>query len=389
MSTEKRKAQRRWTEEEDRILYEQAQNYTTRGKAKDWHRIATKLPGRTNKDCRKRWINNVCGSLKKGGWDEDEDERLLEAVRTHGQKWVVVANLVGCRSPDQCAKRWQNSLDPKLDHSEWDPEEDDLLLRSVAKHGREWKLIQEASYPNRSRNELKNRYTILTRDSASRGEKQRSVEKNNSPSTKSPSAGAQSSSNQSRTDQESADGTDEESYHWSPDHIDEGEEWDQLQLSSWTNRTVHESSAFSADPSNTEVTNNICDMSMSLPFCPPINTTSVDGAPAALLPTTVTPSYDYPYQYPALENRQHVWSNIPELDHMLTQSGGGIPPPPPPAQQQQQHGEDSTMSDAINAMNRSFGKVVIEINECDRNTLDNILDVVKSGNAKAKIEIQS
>lgn len=33
----------------------------------------------------------------------------------------------------------------------------------MKKHGREWKLIQELSYNTRSRNDLKNRYSILTR----------------------------------------------------------------------------------------------------------------------------------------------------------------------------------------------------------------------------------
>jgi hypothetical protein len=56
------------------------------GEVKDWNRIASQLPGRTNKDCRKRWVNKVRGSLKKGSWDEDEDERLSRAVKIHGQR---------------------------------------------------------------------------------------------------------------------------------------------------------------------------------------------------------------------------------------------------------------------------------------------------------------
>ncbi|KAK7953275.1 hypothetical protein PG988_013969 [Apiospora saccharicola] len=40
---------------------------------------------------------------------------------------------------------------------------DDRLLRAVEKHGRQWKQIQESYYKSRSRNDLKNRYTIITR----------------------------------------------------------------------------------------------------------------------------------------------------------------------------------------------------------------------------------
>ena len=54
-----------------------------KGALKDWNRIAAKLPGRTNKDCRKRWAK-VCENIKKGAWDSAEDERLQNAVQFYG-----------------------------------------------------------------------------------------------------------------------------------------------------------------------------------------------------------------------------------------------------------------------------------------------------------------
>lgn len=53
---------------------------------KDWQCIATKLPGRTNKDCRKRWHNVVSGGVNKGHWTQDEDKLLTEAVQTRGKR---------------------------------------------------------------------------------------------------------------------------------------------------------------------------------------------------------------------------------------------------------------------------------------------------------------
>lgn len=35
------------------------------GDIKDWNEIAKKIPGRNNKDCRKRFMNEVTGGLKK------------------------------------------------------------------------------------------------------------------------------------------------------------------------------------------------------------------------------------------------------------------------------------------------------------------------------------
>ncbi|KAI0139545.1 hypothetical protein F4776DRAFT_662498 [Hypoxylon sp. NC0597] len=130
MSSMKRRVPKRWTEEEDKVLHDETQKQyywpdaAAVGKiVKDWNRIAAKLPGRTNKDCRKRWVNKVCGSLKKGAWNEDEDERLLSGIVKHGQKWALVANQVGFRSPDQCAKRWQSNIDPNLERGGWSAEE--------------------------------------------------------------------------------------------------------------------------------------------------------------------------------------------------------------------------------------------------------------------------
>ncbi|KAH9894574.1 hypothetical protein F4778DRAFT_747487 [Xylariomycetidae sp. FL2044] len=63
MSEAERRIPKRWTEAEDSILYKEACSQLTAGEIKDWSRVAAKIPGRTNKDCRKRWVNKVCGGM--------------------------------------------------------------------------------------------------------------------------------------------------------------------------------------------------------------------------------------------------------------------------------------------------------------------------------------
>ena len=58
----------------------------SRGKLKDWHRIAAAIPGRNNKDCRKRWCK-INGESRKGLWEPDEDDRLQAGVRMHGFRY--------------------------------------------------------------------------------------------------------------------------------------------------------------------------------------------------------------------------------------------------------------------------------------------------------------
>ncbi|KAF2262159.1 hypothetical protein CC78DRAFT_324651 [Lojkania enalia] len=165
LSTQKNTARqpRKWTITEDQRLREEVEAQMSGGEVKDWCKIAARIPGRTNKDCRKRWTNSVAGGLKKGQWARSEDILLSRGVQKYGQRWVLVAEIVQSRSADQCAKRWQQSLDPELDRSEWRESEDKVLIQAVQKLGRHWKDIQRQHFPGRSKNCIKNRYTVLVR----------------------------------------------------------------------------------------------------------------------------------------------------------------------------------------------------------------------------------
>lgn len=154
---------RRWTSAEDQILREQVDAQQIQGVGRDWCQVALALPGRTNKDCRKRWHNSVAEGLRKGQWSKSEDQLLIHGVHRYGSQWTKVATCVSTRSADQCAKRWQQSLDPRLDRSEWRENEDTALLAAVNRLGRHWKDIQEEYLPHRSKNCVKNRYSVLSR----------------------------------------------------------------------------------------------------------------------------------------------------------------------------------------------------------------------------------
>jgi len=154
--------------------------------------VATYLPRRNNKDCRKRWHYNVAHSIRKGTWTKEEDQRLREAVEIHGARWSKIAQVVGSRNGDQCWKRWYDCLDPRIDKSPWTPEEvsgfsflrkrnktlwltvstilfqDAHLLLKVAKHGRSWTEISQmvgsrSGGQYRTSLACKNRYSILQR----------------------------------------------------------------------------------------------------------------------------------------------------------------------------------------------------------------------------------
>ncbi|KAI1275975.1 hypothetical protein F5Y07DRAFT_399749 [Xylaria sp. FL0933] len=99
MSSSPRKSPKRWSAQEDAALHEAVTKQQSSRGSKDWHRIAQCLPGRSNKDCRKRWVNQVRGGLRKGAWNQDEDERLRQAVTKYGTRtrgsWMRSSDTVG------------------------------------------------------------------------------------------------------------------------------------------------------------------------------------------------------------------------------------------------------------------------------------------------------
>ncbi|KAJ3134299.1 hypothetical protein HDU90_005165 [Geranomyces variabilis] len=157
-------AERRpWQPEEDKLLLELVEKESRGDEPTMWKRVAESIPGRNNKNCRKRW-HSTLKCKNNGTWAPDEDERLINAVKTHGTLWVKVAKHVGTRISDQCAKRWTDYLDPSLTHEEWLAEEDSLLLKAVETHGRSWTLIVQSCLKGRAAISAKNRYGKLMRD---------------------------------------------------------------------------------------------------------------------------------------------------------------------------------------------------------------------------------
>ncbi|KAI1427685.1 hypothetical protein F5Y12DRAFT_147640 [Xylaria sp. FL1777] len=98
-----------------------------------------------------------------GTWLVEEDARLRNAVAQHGTRWVIVAGDVATRNGDQCAKRWNENLNPNLNHSPWSPAEDKLLLHLVSVYGRNWKLLTNSYLESRAPLALKNRHSLLMR----------------------------------------------------------------------------------------------------------------------------------------------------------------------------------------------------------------------------------
>jgi hypothetical protein len=156
----------KWTPDEDNKLKDAVQIHN----GKNWFAIETLVPGRTKKQCRRRWRDALAprihrATARKGRWTPDEDAKLKNAVQMHnGMNWAAIAALVPGRTKDQCRTRWHTYLNPSIDWTrgvranKWTSDEDDKLQDAVHMHVcKDWNRIA-ALVPGRTKLQCCNRW---------------------------------------------------------------------------------------------------------------------------------------------------------------------------------------------------------------------------------------
>jgi len=72
-------------------------------------KIQQHIPGRTDVQCRERWMNVLSPEIKGGHWNPEEDQRLKEVLNRLGSpiRWSLVARELAPRTDSQCRRRWK------------------------------------------------------------------------------------------------------------------------------------------------------------------------------------------------------------------------------------------------------------------------------------------
>ncbi|KAJ0230931.1 Transcription factor MYB115 [Hirschfeldia incana] len=122
-----------WDQSEDINLRNLVERYGT----KSWKRIADMLGTRIGKQCRERWHNHLRHGIKKNGWTEKEDQILVEAHKTFGNKWAKIAlKLCGRTENDiknrwNAAKRWMHLMRMKQSDKDANTPQNVILARYI------------------------------------------------------------------------------------------------------------------------------------------------------------------------------------------------------------------------------------------------------------------
>ena len=93
-----------------------------------------------------------------GPWTIYEDKTLIDLIEKYGpQKWSFISKALKGRSGKQCRERWYNQLSPDINMSEWSLEEEMLLLLMHNKLGNKWSELRKY-LKGRTDNNIKNHW---------------------------------------------------------------------------------------------------------------------------------------------------------------------------------------------------------------------------------------
>ncbi|KAF7459124.1 MYB-like DNA-binding domain-containing protein [Cryptosporidium felis] len=140
-----------WSKEEDERLISAVESFggfevleLNKRSTSKWNLIANLLPGRTNQQCRTRYVRSLKKDLKHGSWSLYEDVRLQFAYFVYGSNsWTRISRHIQGRSDSKCRERYMNMLLPELKKGRWTPEENRTLALAVSRYGPgNWSLIK-------------------------------------------------------------------------------------------------------------------------------------------------------------------------------------------------------------------------------------------------------
>ena len=118
----------KFTKEEDNKLRKLVAKYGTR----DWKVIASRMKGRTNRQCRERYKYYLHPSIRTDDWSAEEDKLLLRKVSELGTKWSKIARFFSARTDVSLKNRYKKlvrSVSSQYDDNQ-EASEDDYGIQS-------------------------------------------------------------------------------------------------------------------------------------------------------------------------------------------------------------------------------------------------------------------
>lgn len=101
---------RNWSREEDDQLKEAIAQVTAQDGCRSWVKVAPLMPGRTAKQCRERFLNQIAPEINRSEMTMKEWDIIVQAQKKFGNCWTKIAKLLPRRSPNWIKNQWNTML---------------------------------------------------------------------------------------------------------------------------------------------------------------------------------------------------------------------------------------------------------------------------------------
>ncbi|KAM5145478.1 snRNA-activating protein complex subunit 4 [Mantella aurantiaca] len=151
-----------FNKEEDEMLIHFIQRMRV-GEHIPYNKISYFMEGRDGLQLLHRWSKCLDPRKKRGHWSKEEDEMLLKAVAKHGEKdWYKIRKEVPGRNDIQCRERYLKALHKDVKKGKWSEEEKDKLLELTVKYGiGHWAKVSR-ELPHRTSSQCLSKWKLIT-----------------------------------------------------------------------------------------------------------------------------------------------------------------------------------------------------------------------------------
>jgi hypothetical protein len=95
----------KWLESDDKLLIQLVSEY-----GGNWPLIASKMEGRTSKQVKERWNNQLDPAISNDPWTAEDDQQLVELIRALGHSWCEIARRMKGRTESMVKNRFHANL---------------------------------------------------------------------------------------------------------------------------------------------------------------------------------------------------------------------------------------------------------------------------------------
>jgi hypothetical protein len=106
----------RWTEEDDKLLIRLVGEL-----GHNWPLISSRMDGRTSKQVKERWTNQLDPSISTEPWTGDDDQQLVILIRELGHSWCEIARRMKGRTESMVKNRYHANLRKRFGNHIFDP----------------------------------------------------------------------------------------------------------------------------------------------------------------------------------------------------------------------------------------------------------------------------